>query len=500
MNPIERFAALSPEAQGRAIASLSPADQRKVFDGLRKLRDHVERTKFYRMFPDTGPLRRELYAKHLEFFRLGASKKYRLFLGGTGTGKTEGAGGYEAVCHLTGEYPAWWEGKRFNKPIRMWIGANSLETFRDSVQVKLFGPREAWGTGLIPAARIGKPKFYSNPTDTLDFCLIKHVNGGWSRLISRSYKGGRESFESQDVDAIWLDEEPDGEILGAASGRFRGHTADGTLWMTYTPFQGITDVVMGYVPQFIPDYNPAVYEASGKALIICAHTDVPHKTPDSTNWLPHEKEARLNGIPSTGAGKVYQVPESDFVIEPLATLPKHWPRLFGADFGFSNSTSVVFGAHDVDSDCIYIYAEYKRTQAEPEVHMGAIKAMGGTWIPGVGDYAGANLEGERTLELYKRIGLPMHKADKTQKNEGVLEVMTRLSQGRMKVYNTCQKWLQEYRLYSRDERGRVVKPEGGDDLMDATRYLVRDIRRAITKPIPRSSTQGSGSIDFFTRR
>ncbi len=30
------------------------------------------RRKFYDMYPDTGPLRRELYRKHLLFFRLGA--------------------------------------------------------------------------------------------------------------------------------------------------------------------------------------------------------------------------------------------------------------------------------------------------------------------------------------------------------------------------------------------------------------------------------------------
>ncbi len=33
-------------------------------------------------------------------------------------GKTEGAGGYEMTCHLTGRYPHWWEGRRFSGPVR----------------------------------------------------------------------------------------------------------------------------------------------------------------------------------------------------------------------------------------------------------------------------------------------------------------------------------------------------------------------------------------------
>lgn len=442
------------------------------------------------MFPDTGPLRRELYQKHLEFFRLGASKRYRLFLGGTGTGKTEGAGGYEAVCHLTGQYPDWWEGKRFKKPVRMWIGANSLETFRDSVQVKLFGPREAWGTGLIPAKCIGKPKFYSNPADTLDTCLVRHVSGGWSRLISRSYKNGREGFESQDVDVIWLDEEPDGPILAAASGRFRGHTSDGILWMTYTPFQGVTDVVQAYVPQFMPDYDERAYAESGKALIICGSKDVPHKTPDAGNWSALEREARIHGLPSVGSGKVYQVPESEFVIDPIL-IPKWWPRFYGADFGFGSEaagsgTGVAWFAFDRDTDVLYLYSEYMRAEQPPAVHAEAIKSRG-SWIPGVGDYAGSNLEGEKTLEIYRRYGLDIEPADKSV-GSGIQEVTERLTQGRLKVFSTCKQWLTEYRMYSFDERNRIVKKR--DHLMDATRYgVVSGIKRARTQAPQRTETQ-----------
>jgi hypothetical protein len=38
------------------------------------------------------------------------------------------------------------------------------------------------------------------------------------------------------------------------------------------------------------------------------------------------------------------------------------------------------------------------------------------------------------------------------------------------VFNTCQKWLDEFRRYRYDEKQRVVKEH--DHLMDATRYAI----------------------------
>lgn len=53
---------------------------------------------------------------------------------------------------------------------------------------------------------------------------------------------------------------------------------------------------------------------------------------------------------------------------------------------------------------------------------------------------------------------------------GIAAVMSRLSTGKLKVFNTCQKWLNEYRMYSYDDKQRIVKRN--DHLMDATRFMV----------------------------
>src|SRR5690606_20987354 len=119
-------------------------------------------------FPDTGPLRRELYKQHLEFFRLGKEYPTRCFMAANRVGKTEGGGGYETVLHLTGLYPDWWDGRRFDHPIDAWAAGDTNDTVRDIIQLKLIGTKEDLGTGLIPGALIGKIKWKQGGNDSVD--------------------------------------------------------------------------------------------------------------------------------------------------------------------------------------------------------------------------------------------------------------------------------------------------------------------------------------------
>lgn len=55
------------------------------------------RATFVTLFPDFGPLGREFYQKHLEFFAAGTQYKERLFMAANRVGKTV-AGAFEATC------------------------------------------------------------------------------------------------------------------------------------------------------------------------------------------------------------------------------------------------------------------------------------------------------------------------------------------------------------------------------------------------------------------
>ena len=53
---------------------------------------------------------------------------------------------------------------------------------------------------------------------------------------------------------------------------------------------------------------------------------------------------------------------------------------------------------------------------------------------------------------------------------GLYAVWERLSDGRLFVFSSLQNWLSEFRIYRRDEKGKIVKQN--DHLMDATSYLI----------------------------
>lgn len=212
------------------------------------------RRRLFTYYPDTGPLRRELYPRHLEFFRAGADYRERCFMAANRIGKTEGAGGYETALHLTGEYPDWWDGKRFDRPVKWWAAGKTNETTRDIVQAKLFGPiafegqrKTVAGTGLIPGNNIGAITWKQGVSDLIDTVKVRHKSGGWSVLGLKSYQQGRGSFEGTEQDGIWLDEEPPADIYGECL--IRTATTDGLVMLTFTPLEGLSATVMSFLPQ-----------------------------------------------------------------------------------------------------------------------------------------------------------------------------------------------------------------------------------------------------------
>ena len=93
-----------------------PPEARSKFRA--QLGEYLSQRQLYKYYPEQGPLRRELYAKQMEFFRAGATYRERCFMAANRVGKTEGTGGYETTLHITGLYPHWWEGRRFEEPIK----------------------------------------------------------------------------------------------------------------------------------------------------------------------------------------------------------------------------------------------------------------------------------------------------------------------------------------------------------------------------------------------
>ena len=203
---------------------------------------------------------------------------------------------------------------------------------------------------------------------------------------------------------------------------------------------------------------------------------------------PHQVKARSEGTPSLGAGAIYPVPEEDIVCDPFQ-VPEWWARAYGLDVGW-NKTAAVWGALDRDTDTLYLTSEHYRGQAEAAVHAKAIR-MRGDWIPGVIDSAArgrSQVDGKTLFSLYEDEGLQLHNANKAVE-AGLMAVLERLSTGRLKIFSTLQHTLGEYRLYRRNEKGRIVKEN--DHLMDALRYLVMGLHHATTRPMATTRVSAS---------
>lgn len=232
----------------------------------------------------------------------------------------------------------------------------------------------------------------------------------------------------------------------------------------------------------MPEVSPSKY------LVTCGWDEVPHIDEKTKSELlaatpPHLRDARSKGIPSLGAGAIYPIELSEVLCDPFQ-IPDYWPRMFAMDVGW-NRTAVLWLALDRSVDCVYAYTEHYRGQAEPSIHATAVRARG-EWVPGIIDPAArdrAQKDGEQLMAAYLNLGLkiiavqPEHRGVES----GLYEVWERLSTGRLKIFKTLQNTVAEYRLYRRDEKGRIVKEF--DHLMDCLRYGVVSIRsRAAVRP------------------
>lgn len=229
---------------------LSEAEEERLYRLLVDEDTYRAGRKLWTYYPDEGPLRRELYAKHLQFFAAGAVHKERAAMAGNRVGKTEGIGAYEVTLHLTGEYPDWWIGRRFSDPVNCLCGGDTATTTRDIMVAKMLGPREARGTGMVPRENIGKLVPAPGIRDHIDFAKIKHKNGWWNTLQYRSYDQGRAAWQGTERDIVWMDEEPPEDIYTEAV--MRTMTTKGIVLCTFTPLKGLTDVALSYMPEFAP--------------------------------------------------------------------------------------------------------------------------------------------------------------------------------------------------------------------------------------------------------
>jgi phage terminase large subunit-like protein len=194
-------------------------------------------------------LRYKPYPKQASFHAAGALHRERLLMAGNQLGKTY-SGAAEAAFHLTGRYPDWWSGRRWDRPVRAWVGSETWDVTRDGVQRLLIGePKDEtqWGTGLIPGDDLLDWSRRQGVPDVLDNAIIRHVTGGKSTLGFKSYDQGRTKWQADTLDFVWFDEEPPQDLY--CEGLTRTNATGGMVYLTFTPLKGISDVVHKFISE-----------------------------------------------------------------------------------------------------------------------------------------------------------------------------------------------------------------------------------------------------------
>lgn len=212
------------------------------------------------LFP--SPAVRAAYPKQMRHMKAGAEYDERALFGGNRSGKTH-VGTFEDTLHLMGLYPDWWEGKRYDQPINMWVATDTAKNTRDILQEKFCGTPgvpQLLGTGMVPI-----DFFASEPTtkhglaNAYESMFVHHcsngVYDGVSRLMFKSYDQGRQAFQGTREDLIHLDEEPKLEIYTECALRLMSTgpgVPNGQLILTETPMLGISELMISFMPELNP--------------------------------------------------------------------------------------------------------------------------------------------------------------------------------------------------------------------------------------------------------
>jgi phage terminase large subunit-like protein len=448
------------------------------------------------VFDDEGPVAKEMlsdmqqrgpiedrlaryvpYPKQLAFHAAGATARERLLMAGNQLGKTL-AGGFEVAMHMTGRYPDWWCGKRFDRPVVGWVCGRTGEDLRGGMQRILLGRPGQIGSGAIPKESIIDLVTARGVAGLYDVIRVAHQSGGTSVAITKSYKAGREAFQGETLDFVSFDEEPPADIY--TEGLTRTNIGGGPVWLTFTPLLGMSEVVRRFLLELSPDRS-----VTQMTIDDVTHYSAEEKAKIIASYPPHEREARLKGVPVLGSGRIFPVPEDEIACAERE-FPRHWPRIGGMDFGYDHPFAAVELVWDRDTDTVYVVRSFRHREGSPVIHAAALRPWGPRlpWAwPRDGSRETLEGAGVALAKQYGAQGLDMlidhaqFEDGSVSVEAGLMDMLDRMKTGRFKVLRHLNDWFEEFRLYHRQD-GRVVKE--GDDLMAATRYALMMLRHART--------------------
>ena len=474
------------------ILLLSPDEQREYLTLIEQYEDDKKFNKMNYFKP---------YPFQKEFYDKGKEEKVRGIICANRVGKTHSAC-MEIAYHMTGDYPEWWEGRRWDRPIKVIACSYSSKQVKMSLQTELVGTEnrdfsEAIGTGTIPKSAFTEKVGTKGRDGAYDDLFVNHKSGGVSTLTFFSYEAGVMPLMGFTADLVYVDEQDRNkfdEVFGELIKRTM--SVDGSTIAAFTPLQGFTHVVNEF------------WREDGKfhsGLTRASWDDVDHLSDEAKKITlaatpPHLQDAVSKGIPTSGSGAVFAI-HKDKIVYDGVEIGDNWPKICGVDVGFTNDpTAAIFLAKEPSTGIYYIYDEYgdvNNNILSASDHVGQLHAKNCGSIPMIYDTAanrGTGSPGGAMTEMWSAMGLnvlpqPFRNPEsmaggRSSHNKiapGLVKMYELMNTGKLKVHNKCKNWWREFDTYTYDKNGI---PSGKDNhWMDASRYAVLSAERGLMEVI-----------------
>jgi phage terminase large subunit-like protein len=443
------------------------------------------------------------FEHQLTFFKTGAAER-RGILAANRIGKTVSTC-YETAMHLTGLYPEWWEGHRFDKPITCMVAGEGWSQVALVLQNELLGTQdvklvENIGTGAIPRDCIITDTMRNDGANCIGV-EIRHARGGNSYLLFANYTQEVRQLQGFKLNLAVFDEQPPDDFFSEIVTRTA--TTQGKVLCSFTPLKGLNGLVSkfwnkeeGYnfirvswddVPEYDPWGQPFLLMETRRQL--------------ERDYLPHEREARIAGKPVMGKGAVFQIAHwplykpGDFNFAEMPNIQ----RVIALDLGLVNDKTVISLMYwDPYERSAWLHkqiivqgieeavpTQYINHLLRPEVFGTPIVLPADASTPGRYTMSATSIR-----ELFESYELNVyHKAimnppdnegrQTNHKSYGINQMRQMLEVGSLMVNENCTQFLSDAQNYYVDAQGRFSDP---DDTIDSARYALLACLQGIAEP------------------
>jgi phage terminase large subunit-like protein len=335
-------------------------------------------------------------------------------------------------------------------------------------------------------------------TACVDTLSVTHetngVRDGVSTCTFKSFEQRSEKMQAESVHAIWVDERCSEEIYSELLARTTA--TDGIVFLSYTPLKGGGELTYRFLNEYSPDRSDTrIEQRHAKHISSARHAEL------EESYLPHEREARIHGIPQLGIARVFPFPIETLLkdFNPDTDIKSWARRIVGIDFGYGHPFAAALCAWTHDLEEFYVIDGFKMERSEALYHVKRIASMcRGLRIP-VDHEKGSGLA---LADVYRRCGAPMlgrfahnHGSDHNHLEPAIEEMIGYMRRGCFMIASHMSELAEEILNYHRDEDYKIVRLR--DDLISAVRYAF--MMRRSGKPLEACEEYGRGpGVDTTT--